>query len=254
MIEFSKGGQYSMVTHFEMGMIAGEKVASEVNAFIKRQRKLKPNDNFDPKHMEVLPDGTTVYQWIFKYWDPGTVPEEKEFFDLLSQFDDDNLPDFESDSVRKQYAFRCHVVHPDEGWDGYYNDISDEFFSEFKLTLNYPNEWVEKRNAEFKVYDSSLIEYPVRKGMYKYDYLALHDGMKGRETFPVEIRSSDGKTAARGFIGKKAAEKLQYQYGQDSGFGKYISSILDSDERNPACQYEFEGLHILMVPPLMPWD
>lgn len=50
-----------------------------------------------------------------------------------------------------------------------------------------------------------------------------------------------------GFITPQAAEKLQYEYDQNSELGQYISSILDDmDKESDDCTYEFKNLKIWM--------
>lgn len=71
--------------------------------------------------------------------------------------------------------------------------------------------------------------------------------MEKPEAFPVEIGDINGNSYAMGFITPHAAEELQYEYGQDSELGQFISLILDDmNKESEDGTYIFNNLRIWM--------
>lgn len=96
-------------------------------------------------------------------------------------------------------------------------------------------------------FDIALIEKPVDQGLTRAEVMDLHDMLSEPEAFPVEIGDTNGNSSAMGFITPQAAEKLQYEYGQDSDLGHFISSVLDDmNKESEDGTYTFMGLRIWM--------
>lgn len=96
-------------------------------------------------------------------------------------------------------------------------------------------------------FELALIEKPGCKGLTKAEVMDLYDMLSQPEAYPVEIGDVDGNIAAIGFITPQAAEELQYEYGQDSELGQFISSILDDMEKESEDgTYLFKNLRIWM--------
>lgn len=97
------------------------------------------------------------------------------------------------------------------------------------------------------LFDVALIEKPGCEGLTRTEVTCLYDMLSHPETFPVEIGDVNGNSSAMGFITPHAAEELQYEYGQDSELGKFISSILDDmNKESEDGTYVFKDLRIHM--------
>ena len=98
-------------------------------------------------------------------------------------------------------------------------------------------------------YDVVLIEKENCRGLTKteatnlYDILSKAEGLPETEGYPVEIMGCEVESSAMGFITPQAAEKLLYEYGQDSGFGEFITVLLDDVDVETGA-YEYNGLNI----------
>lgn len=98
-----------------------------------------------------------------------------------------------------------------------------------------------------KYYDLVLIEKPGNEGLIKTEVIDLMDMLNSLEGFPLEIGDINGNSSAMGFITPTAAEKLQFEYDQDSELGRFISSILDDmDKESEDGTYVFKDLRIYM--------
>lgn len=98
-----------------------------------------------------------------------------------------------------------------------------------------------------RYFEIALIEKPGCEGLTKSEVMDLHDMLSRPEAFPVEIGDINGNSSAIGFITPQAAEELQYEYGQDSELGQFISSILDDmNKESEDGTYEFQGLKVWM--------
>ncbi len=96
-------------------------------------------------------------------------------------------------------------------------------------------------------FEVALIEKPGCEGLTKSEVMDLHDMLSRPEAFPIEIGDVNGNSSAMGFITPQAAEELQYEYGQDSELGQFISSILnDVDKESEDGTYIFKELRIWM--------
>ena len=101
----------------------------------------------------------------------------------------------------------------------------------------------QRKNSSF--FDIVLLEKPGSEGLTRTEVMDLYDILSDTKAFPVEIGDVNGNSSAMGFITPEAAEKLQYEYGQDSELGRYISAILD--DKNLETEngiYLFNGLDI----------
>ena len=90
-----------------------------------------------------------------------------------------------------------------------------------------------------------LLEKPGSRGLTRSETTALHDMLSMNEAFPIEIGDINGNSTAMGFITPDAAEKLQYEYDQDSDLGQFVASILDDmDKESEDGTYVFKDLRI----------
>lgn len=95
------------------------------------------------------------------------------------------------------------------------------------------------------LFDVVLIEKPGTEGLTKSNVVDLFDMLKETEAYPIEIGDVNGNSSAMGFITPQAAEKLQYEYDQDSELGQFISSILnDMNKEADNGVYKFKDLNI----------
>ena len=76
-------------------------------------------------------------------------------------------------------------------------------------------------------FDVSLIEKPGNEGLTKSEMIDLMDMLSNPEAVPLDICDSNGNSAAMGFATVPAAEVLEWEYDQNSGFGSFIEDILD---------------------------
>ncbi len=98
-----------------------------------------------------------------------------------------------------------------------------------------------------RYFEIALIEKPGCEGLTRMEVLDLHDMLSGPEAFPIEIGDVNGNSSAMGFMTPQAAEVLQYEYGQGSELGQFISSILDDmDKESEDGTYVFKDLRIWM--------
>ncbi len=96
-------------------------------------------------------------------------------------------------------------------------------------------------------FEMALIEKPGNAGLTKSEVMDLHDMLSGLEGYPLEIGDINGNSTAMGFITPEAAEKLQFEYGQESELGRFISSILDDmNKESEDGVYEFRGIRIYL--------
>lgn len=102
-------------------------------------------------------------------------------------------------------------------------------------------------NGNDGYFEIALIEKPEYEGLTKAEVIDLHDMLSMPEAFPVEIGDINGNSYAMGFITPHAAEELQYEYGQDSELGQFISLILDDmNKESEDGTYIFNNLRIWM--------
>ena len=100
-------------------------------------------------------------------------------------------------------------------------------------------------NIECSKFDIAILEKPDVDGLNKSEMLALYGLLAEDEAYPIEISAKNVNSTAMGFITARAAETLQYMYGNDSGLGDFIASILDDmnlETENHV--YSYEGLRI----------
>lgn len=102
-------------------------------------------------------------------------------------------------------------------------------------------------NGNDVYFEIVLIEKPEDEGLLKSEVMDLYDMLSQSEAFPVEIGDINGNSCAMGFITPHAAEELQYEYGQDSELGQFISLILDDmNKESEDGTYIFNDLRIWM--------
>lgn len=88
----------------------------------------------------------------------------------------------------------------------------------------------------------SLIEKPDVYGLIKSEIISMYDILDADEVYPLEISGS--QSSAMGFITKKAAEVIDYDYA-NSGLNEFIASILnDIDKESENGVYDFHGIKI----------
>ena len=169
----------------------------------------------------------------------GIVKVEETF--LIKEFDEND--DWKERVIPSgHYDYRVINVN---GWKprqllihGKWTDVCGSC-KELEKILNEKEEQMD--NKLFKIV---LLEKPGCEGLTKAD---LYDMLSHPEAFPVEIGDINGNSSAMGFITTKAAEKLQYEYNQDSEPGQFISSILDDiDKKSEDGTYAFKDLGIWM--------
>lgn len=95
----------------------------------------------------------------------------------------------------------------------------------------------------------SLIEKSDITGLTKSEIDSIYEMLDADEVYPLEI--SGPQSSAMGFITKKAAEIIDFDY-QRSGLNKFVSSILD-DERKESENgvYDFHSIKIYLKSLLM---
>lgn len=95
-------------------------------------------------------------------------------------------------------------------------------------------------------YDLVLTEKEAETGLDWSDTVRMIGMLSEKEWFPIEIMAKEHECSAMGFIGRKAAEKLEYDY-RASGLNDYVAEILDDlDMEDDTHEYEFNGLKIWM--------
>lgn len=73
----------------------------------------------------------------------------------------------------------------------------------------------------------------------------MFDMLSELEAYPMEIENVLGESVAMGFISCWAAQQENYLYREESGLGKFVSSILgDVNKESENCIYEYQGLKI----------
>ena len=96
-------------------------------------------------------------------------------------------------------------------------------------------------------YDIALFERPGTTGLTREEADTLYCLLHEKEAYPFEVGDINGNSTAMGFIATTAAEKLQYEYCQESELGRFISEILDDMEKETDDHtYKFKGLKIWM--------
>ena len=99
-----------------------------------------------------------------------------------------------------------------------------------------------------KKFDIVLIEKPGTEGLTNYDVIYMYNRLKEETAYPIEIGDINGNSSAMGFITPSAAEKLGYEYTQDSYIGKFVANILDDmNNESENGTYTYEGLNILIT-------
>ena len=116
------------------------------------------------------------------------------------------------------------------------------------LCKEYDKERIQEEKIEKDGYfEIALIEKPGCEGLTRTEVMDLHDMLSRPEAFPIEIGDINGNSSAIGFITPQAAEELQYEYGQDSELGQFISAILDDmTKESEDGTYVFKDLRVWM--------
>lgn len=95
------------------------------------------------------------------------------------------------------------------------------------------------------LFDAVLIEKPEDCGVTREDAGTIFGSLKSPEAVPVEIENDNLASSAIGMITVEAAELLGYDYGQESGFGKFVRSIIgDMANESEDGTYSFKNLRI----------
>ena len=102
-------------------------------------------------------------------------------------------------------------------------------------------------------YDIALLEKEGISGLKRDDIILLY-GLVGdlfsnstTEVYPIELEARENECSAMGFLTKRAAETLEYEY-EASGLHDYIASILDGKKKpNKNNCYRFKGLKIYLT-------
>ena len=75
-------------------------------------------------------------------------------------------------------------------------------------------------------FDVVLLEKPDLNGLTLTDVTSLYGMLNAKEAYPLEIGNTSWESTAIGYITPDAAKTLDYDYGQESDFGKFIENIL----------------------------
>jgi hypothetical protein len=89
-----------------------------------------------------------------------------------------------------------------------------------------------------KKYDVALIEKPGELGLTMDDVVRLMGMLLDTEVYPIEIGNPDGNSSAMGFIGRDAANDIDFDY-EASGLKSGIEEILgDMNKENELGEYK----------------
>lgn len=99
--------------------------------------------------------------------------------------------------------------------------------------------------------DVALLQKPHVDGLTHHEASVLcgmlTKGDASKEVFPINLCAKHAKCSALGFISKRAAQLLNYNY-EISGLHKFIIDILDSVKNEASAGvYHFKGLDILLL-------
>ena len=95
-----------------------------------------------------------------------------------------------------------------------------------------------------KKYDVVLVEKPEPQGMTAEDVNVLIGMLREESFFPVEFPSLNWDSSAMGFVGKDAANRIDYDY-KESGLEDFVGRILsDINLTSESREYEFKGLAV----------
>lgn len=87
-------------------------------------------------------------------------------------------------------------------------------------------------------------------GLNKSDAMQLFDYLNEEEAFPIEFDAIDAECCVIGFIAKKAASSLDYDY-KHSGLKEFlqlqIDSMADADKADNMNTSRFRGINILII-------
>lgn len=99
-----------------------------------------------------------------------------------------------------------------------------------------------------KKFDAVLIEKYGNDGLSREEVNKLLDMLpKGAKVYPLEMFAREAESSAMGFITPDAADRLDYDTSQHSGFGKFVSDILDDmDKESPDHTYEYKGIRFCL--------
>lgn len=92
-------------------------------------------------------------------------------------------------------------------------------------------------------FDVVLIEKYGEDGLSREEVNKLLDMLpEDAKVYPLEMFAREAESSAMGFITPDAADRLDYDTSQYSGFGKFVSGILDDmDKESPDNTYEYKG-------------
>lgn len=95
-----------------------------------------------------------------------------------------------------------------------------------------------------KKFDAVLIEKYGEDGLSREEVNKLLDMLpEDAKVYPLEMFAREAESSAMGFITPDAADRLDYDTGQHTGFGKFVSGILDDmDKESPDHTYEYNGI------------
>ena len=93
-------------------------------------------------------------------------------------------------------------------------------------------------------FNAAFIEKYGEDGLNREEVNKLLDMLPdGAKVYPLEMFAREAESSAMGFITPDAADRLDYDTSQHSGFGKFVSGILDDmDKESPDHTYEYKGI------------
>ncbi len=95
-----------------------------------------------------------------------------------------------------------------------------------------------------KEYDIALYEKEGTEGLDQKNVNELFEKLKDSPAYPIDLQAWEHESSAMGFITRKAAEELGYEY-EVSGLHDFIADILDDmNKESDTCEYEFKGIKI----------
>ena len=96
-------------------------------------------------------------------------------------------------------------------------------------------------------FDIVLVERPSEVGLTRQEVITVYDNLNANEAYPIEISAEYQEYFAIGFITKKAASVLGFDY-KKSGLVTFIATLLDDIRKEEiSATYTFKDLSIKLI-------
>lgn len=96
--------------------------------------------------------------------------------------------------------------------------------------------------------DAVFVEVPGEQGLSRKQIIDIMDLLSDTEVYPLEIENSASESVAMGFIRADAADKIDFEYQQNSLFGQKLANILaDMNLETPDGIYDIIGLTVKIM-------